>query len=332
MATIDPKTKTTTSGATNDDTTSVGEGVFETPNLAQIDAQQKTKKSEEVLNLRGDSGPAPLDVLESMDESLMDEVEDDDSDIKAALKEVDDEMAKEALAKKEAGENDEATLPEESDNDLLPQVEPVPRKKTKVSDSVDSEVDKEEIEKAIEDTPVMGEIDEASARPWKAPSDFSETGLAPIEPKEIKERSLEEAEAEGAEILAATEAVKKDFEAHKEDIGTVAQATQHSVSQQSKPKPLAKVEDVLSDGLDAYFTKMPADKQAEFKKVGEETASEIWKLLKSVKVKVVEILDLIRRWLGTIPGVNRFFIEQESKLKTDQLIRLKEEGQLEEDK
>ncbi len=321
MATNDTKTKATTSNAANDDTTSVGEGVFETPNLAKIEEEPKIKKI--------DSVPAPMSEpvsdLDETEDDLLDEEEDDDSDIKAALKEIDKEMAKEKLPEvvEEDKEPPHSSFAKATEDKSLGVTETLNQENESDSDDSLDEVEKEE--------PVQKPI-----QPWKtAVMEGRETKATPEEMEEEtldEEETLEESQEEGREILEATEAEKKDFEAHKEDMGTVLQAQQHATAQQTKPKPIAKIEDVLSDGLDAYFVKMPVNKQAEFKKVGEETSAEVWKLLKSVKVKVVEILDLIRRWLGMIPGVNKFFIEQESKLKTDQLIRLKEEGQLEEDK
>lgn len=83
-----------------------------------------------------------------------------------------------------------------------------------------------------------------------------------------------------------------------------------------------KVEDVLEAGLgDAYLKLSPADQQ-EFKTVGEQTAKKITVLLRQTHVKIKEIFLLIIRWLKVIPGVNKFFLEQEAKIKTDQIIKL----------
>ena len=47
--------------------------------------------------------------------------------------------------------------------------------------------------------------------------------------------------------------------------------------------------------------------------------------MKSTKVKVKKILKLILEWLRILPGINRFFLEQEAKIKTDRIIQLKED-------
>ena len=65
--------------------------------------------------------------------------------------------------------------------------------------------------------------------------------------------------------------------------------------------------------------------QMQFRQKGEETASKIEKLLLDVKVKIKEVLNLLREWLKVIPGVNKFFIEQEAKIKADRILNLHEQ-------
>jgi hypothetical protein len=82
------------------------------------------------------------------------------------------------------------------------------------------------------------------------------------------------------------------------------------------------VESILEDNLgDLYFT-MDEKKQAEFKKKGEETTAKIVKLMRSAKSTFRKIFDLIRKWLKIIPGVNKFFIDQEAKIKADKIVEI----------
>jgi len=67
---------------------------------------------------------------------------------------------------------------------------------------------------------------------------------------------------------------------------------------------------------------MPDYLKKEFKRKGEETASKIEKIIHSVKVKIKEILHLIKEWLKIIPGVNKFFIEKEAEIKTRKILNL----------
>lgn len=84
-----------------------------------------------------------------------------------------------------------------------------------------------------------------------------------------------------------------------------------------------QVEGILAEGLEEAYQKLTPDKQLEFKQVGEVTASKIALLLKSAKVRVKEIFHLILKWLKVIPGLNKFFLEQEAKIKADRILALK---------
>ncbi|MFA6908758.1 MAG: hypothetical protein WC289_02620 [Patescibacteria group bacterium] len=84
-----------------------------------------------------------------------------------------------------------------------------------------------------------------------------------------------------------------------------------------------EIESILSDGLQEIYMELPPEKQELFRRQGEETASKIVVLLQQVKVQVGKVVMLIRDWLKIIPGVNKFFLEQEAKIKTDQLLALR---------
>ncbi|MBI4598618.1 hypothetical protein HY734_00285 [Candidatus Uhrbacteria bacterium] len=81
-----------------------------------------------------------------------------------------------------------------------------------------------------------------------------------------------------------------------------------------------QIEDFLAEDLTDLYLKMTPSEQRIFKEKGEETASKIRQLLQSAKVNVGQILRLIRDWLKLIPGVNKFFLEQEAKIKTDKIL------------
>jgi len=103
------------------------------------------------------------------------------------------------------------------------------------------------------------------------------------------------------------------------------------VSQLPPSPPLLKTEDyqkiekIMEEGLGEAYQSMTADQQKVFKETGEKTASKIEQLLRKAKVKIKEILHLIREWLKIIPGVNKFFLEQEAKIKTDKILKIKNE-------
>lgn len=93
----------------------------------------------------------------------------------------------------------------------------------------------------------------------------------------------------------------------------------------TKSPELVAVEKILSDGLEELYSKLPENRKAEFKQKGEQAASAIEKLLQSAKVQVKKVVSIIRDWLLMIPGVNKFFLEQEIKIKTDKLLDYKAE-------
>jgi hypothetical protein len=97
-----------------------------------------------------------------------------------------------------------------------------------------------------------------------------------------------------------------------------------SPAQVFQKQQAAAIDSILAEGLNEIFLKMPPADQAKFKKQGEETVVKINKLLSQTRIQVNKIINLIRKWLQLIPGVNKFFLEQEAKLKADKIIRLKD--------
>lgn len=96
---------------------------------------------------------------------------------------------------------------------------------------------------------------------------------------------------------------------------------------QKKDALTEEIETILSDDLTDLFLKMTPSEQEAFRQKGEATASLIREMLQSAKVNIKKILGLIRDWLKLIPGVNRFFLEQEAKIKTDKILLAAEEHQ-----
>lgn len=88
---------------------------------------------------------------------------------------------------------------------------------------------------------------------------------------------------------------------------------------------LQEIESVLSDGLQDIYKSLPPNEQQRFKIEGEKAAKEIAGLLLQVRVKVQQIINVIRRWLLVMPGVNKFFIEQEAKIKAEHLLILRDQ-------
>lgn len=86
---------------------------------------------------------------------------------------------------------------------------------------------------------------------------------------------------------------------------------------------MKKIDGILSEGLTDVFLKMDASKQQEFKVEGEKTVLKIKEVISHTRFKVKKVIELIKAWLKIIPGVNRYFLEQEAKIKADKIIKLK---------
>ncbi|HTW96594.1 MAG TPA: hypothetical protein VMD74_02970 [Candidatus Methylomirabilis sp.] len=84
-----------------------------------------------------------------------------------------------------------------------------------------------------------------------------------------------------------------------------------------------QIENFLARGLEDIYLGLPLEKQAEFRQRGEETAKKINKLLEKTKINLGKIVNLIKKWLSLIPGVNKYFLEQEAKIKADEIIKLR---------
>jgi len=85
---------------------------------------------------------------------------------------------------------------------------------------------------------------------------------------------------------------------------------------------LSKVENILSQNMDKVFLEMDVATQAKFKLKGEETARKIAVLLTKTRVKIKEVISLVMDWLRIIPKVNKFYLEQEAKIKADAIIKM----------
>lgn len=93
-----------------------------------------------------------------------------------------------------------------------------------------------------------------------------------------------------------------------------------SVYHSPKSETLTKVEKILEKDLGYIYFKMPDDAKMSFKIKGEEISLKIEGMIEAGKVIARKILALIKSWLQIIPGVNKFFVEQEAKIKADEIM------------
>ena len=91
-----------------------------------------------------------------------------------------------------------------------------------------------------------------------------------------------------------------------------------------KDQAFKRIEEILEEDLGNVYLEMTPAEQKVFKAKGEEAASKIRILIQQVKIRVKDILELIKKWLSYIPGVNKYFLEQEAKIKTDKILEMTE--------
>jgi len=82
------------------------------------------------------------------------------------------------------------------------------------------------------------------------------------------------------------------------------------------------IELILSEDLMEQFKGLSPADQAKFRAKGEETVTKLSFLMRKTALKAKEVLKLIAGWLRFIPHVNKYFLEQESKIKTDKIMEL----------
>ncbi|MFA6228045.1 MAG: hypothetical protein WC668_02560 [Patescibacteria group bacterium] len=88
-------------------------------------------------------------------------------------------------------------------------------------------------------------------------------------------------------------------------------------------KTYKQIEGILEEDLGEIYNNLSPKDQQVFKIKGEEAARSIFKVVyHQAKIKVKKIIHLIKKWLRTVPGINRYFLEQEAKIKADKIVAL----------
>jgi hypothetical protein len=158
-----------------------------------------------------------------------------------------------------------------------------------------------------------------------------EVPKAPEAPNEGVDLSTAEADRRAYEQSAEYE----DAILHAE-AGTELQAAQATTarpahpsagiaeSQAAKDEVVIEVEKILEEGIGPFYASLPPEAKPVFKKRGEDVAAQIAEMVRSMHLHVRRAVRLIADWLRTIPGINKFFLEQEAKIKADMLKQLVE--------
>jgi hypothetical protein len=155
------------------------------------------------------------------------------------------------------------------------------------------------------------------------------------------EQAVEQASSEpesSPEVVSFPETAAEVQPTPQEDTESISQmqdeAAQDAAAVVTRAAPVAhvhedrleeEIEDILEEDLGDIYKSLPDSKKARFREEGEETVSKIRNVTRKPNVNSKKIFGLIRKWLRIIPGVSRFFLEQEAKIKTDKILLVTEE-------
>ncbi|MDP3970921.1 MAG: hypothetical protein Q8P90_04430 [bacterium] len=104
---------------------------------------------------------------------------------------------------------------------------------------------------------------------------------------------------------------------------TKSSTRKDDIAEEDKNKTQVQIdlEELMVVGLGEAFQTMSPKEQEKFKEEGEKTAKKIEILIEKAKLTARKALALIRNWLRLIPGISKFYLEQEAKIKTEEVLR-----------
>lgn len=137
-------------------------------------------------------------------------------------------------------------------------------------------------------------------------------------PEKKTETKSEELSAESQEKQKeAQEAIETEKKTNKEPAKNKIKTAEEERKE--------KIDQILSEGLSDTFLSLSPQRKKRFKEEGERTREKINELLGEGRVKIKKIIFLIKKWLGIIPRANKYYLEQEAKIKAEKIIRLKKQ-------
>lgn len=148
--------------------------------------------------------------------------------------------------------------------------------------------------------------------------DVSPIKSAPEKKPETREQQPEREKAEPKESVHSGEEKESSLPAT-----TVVPPKNDQPLVPVKEEEIVKIENIMEEGIGDLYMSMDDQHKQLLKAAGETTAFRISEQLGKAKVNVQRIFELIKNWLTMIPGVNKWFVVQESKIKTDKIIQLK---------
>lgn len=162
-----------------------------------------------------------------------------------------------------------------------------------------------------------------------------EKKLNKIETGEVQESASSFDSGESRQESKIESSGEKKVDAINEGLDSaIAKKTAESITQNApqkkrtvrfKSETQKKIEDILSEDLAEAYLAMTPQQRIAFKEKGEEVAQNVATMMERGKLKVKKVIQWIREWLQMIPGVDKFFFEQETKIKVDKIMAYGEE-------
>lgn len=150
---------------------------------------------------------------------------------------------------------------------------------------------------------------EIAATPKTSPETAREGGAVELRTEDTSARPIQEQE-QVAEIPPV-----------------VSQAQSSPLPSEPKSTIRKEIEEILAQDLGELYKTLTPQQRTLFKLEGEKAAARIEEQVAKPRVKIKEILHIIREWLKLLPGVNKFFIEKEVKIKTERILMIKKESE-----
>ncbi|MEK7166870.1 MAG: hypothetical protein AAB732_00420 [Patescibacteria group bacterium] len=150
------------------------------------------------------------------------------------------------------------------------------------------------------------------------PEEKKEPFLEILKELEIIEKEEKREEEEGVASIKTEETLKKTPSVQIPQIPSAITPSKKIIKSETQQT----IEKILLEDLEDIFLNLPLEKQKELEEKKEETSLKIEKIIAQVKVKLNKIFNLIKQWLKLIPGINKFFLEQETKIKMDKILEL----------
>lgn len=180
-------------------------------------------------------------------------------------------------------------------------------------------------------TPLEGAEDSLDTQNQEAPKPQE---VAPQAMKEAILQTAQSVQEQAPKIETKVEQEQQSEEVaptEKEETPPTQEVPTEQTSQVAAPvvvdEEKKEIESIMSEGLEDEYASMSPKLQEKFREEGEKTATKIQKLLHSTKTNIQKIIDLLAKWLRIVPKANKFFLEQEAKIKADKLVELKKKAE-----